>query len=167
MNKQTYTRTRTATFEDMQASRVFQLNMYSAMLEPDFDGEVGFTYFDRHGFVTLDQETGAFNVDVMNMPASFTNLEEAEQYLWRTFLRGESLPITEQVSELDLLKDEYDHFILTTGLPAMSADELLLETKADSDAYRVTGWHRNYLSDFVNRWQIAEDLSGETGRLPE
>ena len=55
------------------------------------------------------------------------------------------------LSGMDLLADEYTAFLEVSGLPAMSADELAAESEL------VTTEQRDYLLDFVNRWNETEE----------
>ena len=164
---------RPPTFEDMQKSREFQINFYDAMcgvdagIAKELEGEVGFTYFDKHGHIILDQKTGRYHVNILNIPASFDSLEPAERYMWDEWLCGEASPIDIEMSELDCLIAEYNNFLESTGLPSMSADELLVQTKPDSDEYITNQWQRNYLWDYINRWEVSIDLDGTEGRLPK
>jgi len=103
---------RDATFEDMVASRHFELNMYDAMDGQDecLEGEVGYTYFDKGGYLTIYQKTGEFHVMVYNEDKLFKNLDDAEKWLWGKFFNGSGyeidLPIKKEFS-VTWSKDSY------------------------------------------------------------
>ena len=57
-------------------------------------------------------------------------------------------------SNIEALTNEYDAYLTTHGLPKMCAEELLYEM-IDMG---VDDTHREWLSDFVDRWNIAQEF---------
>ncbi len=86
---------REATFLDMVETRDFSLNMYDAMecQFPELNAQCGFIYFDSW-YITIEQKTGMFYVQVSNCPDSFDTIKEAELYLWNSHVKYEADPIT-------------------------------------------------------------------------
>jgi hypothetical protein len=61
---------------------------------------------------------------------------------------------------IESLTEEYAVWTKENDLPAMSADELLVQTKSgelDDDELITTSSQRIYLQSFINRWEEAEE----------
>lgn len=57
----------------------------------------------------------------------------------------------------DKLMAEYDRFLEQEDLPELSADELIVQTN-DDDIELVTDAQRAWLADFIERWELMEEI---------
>lgn len=145
---------REANINDMRATRKFCPNLYDATdgNDPSLDGDSGFTYFNSY-WIKLN-ENGTFYVMICSSEYTCSTLEGAEGILWREFVSHEGQLI--DISPLDALTAEYNDFLQNTGLPSLSAEELIMETNPYIDEQIANKWQRVYLADFIKRWEAAE-----------
>jgi hypothetical protein len=59
---------------------------------------------------------------------------------------------------IESLTTEYDKWTNDNGLPVLSADELIVQTKEDSDELIINDEQKWYLQSFIQRWDEAQEL---------
>lgn len=65
-----------------------------------------------------------------------------------------------EINEIERLTVEYGEWLKANDLPEMSADELINETVeiADGEERHICNdEQRNWLRDFIDRWDVAQD----------